>query len=966
MDNKFKVISYNCHSLNSNSTIIANLLKECDILCLQETLIDKNNFQNLEQFDKNFSYAYEPSYRNISSFTGRSAGGLVIFWKGADKVNFTPLYYDKRVMGLKVSFEGGYSILILNVYCICDYGNVDCFIEYKSTLATMDNIAKSENYNELFIVGDFNADPSKGRFFNQLKSFCEGNSLFASDIDNLPENSYSYVSSNATCSTSWLDHVLSSNLAITANHKILYGFTVYDHIPICFDLILPAQLCLQFFDYKPPSSINNNVNWDKVTVFDRQNYCTILDSLILEISPDVFICRKDVCHDVNHINDLNDIYNDILECISLATSYLPTKKTFNKNDRVVGWNTYCKEKYAIAREKYLIWHNNGRVRQGIEFESMKMSRTSFKNALNYCKNNELKIKKENLLRKFACQNKINFWKDISKLNGNSGQKIVQIDSLTNLDEITAKFDEKYKRILDDPSCQSFHTKLTRPDSGNVCVPLITIENLNLAVHSLNFGLGWDNVHANNIKYAGPVFMNFLGKYFNKLIDHSFLPKEMIYGEIRPVIKSKVSSKNDSDNYRPVMNSSVFLKVLEYCLLPSLKKNLPLNKRQFGFRSGTGCLPAIALVKEIINKYNIENSSVYCAMVDLSKAFDRINKNILFKKLYEAGLNPKFVEILRCMYDEAYVHTSFNKIKGKSWKVGNGVRQGGVLSPLLFSFYLNDILDLISELPLGCSIYGFKSNIVCFADDLILLAPTSQSLQKLLDVLCDRLLELCLTVNPTKSQFIIFRNSRCNNRLGSDPVVSLNGVNLTRVSNCKYLGVFLTANGDLGSEVDRVTDSFLKQFNGMYSKFYFTNKNIIFFLFKSFTSSFYGIETWIEKIYEYQLNRISIAYHKAVKRICDLNVWDSNHAACDTAGVMIFRHLWARRLVCFWHRMWHNISPCLVDLKYYFRYKSFLFARVYALFNDKYDVNISTNPLCAIISRIIYVQIHEERSFYVPD
>ena len=82
MDNKFKVISYNCHSLNSNSTIIANLLKECDILCLQETLIDKNNFQNLEQFDKNFSYAYEPSYRNISSFTGRSAGGVSYILEG--------------------------------------------------------------------------------------------------------------------------------------------------------------------------------------------------------------------------------------------------------------------------------------------------------------------------------------------------------------------------------------------------------------------------------------------------------------------------------------------------------------------------------------------------------------------------------------------------------------------------------------------------------------------------------------------------------------------------------------------------------------------------------------------------------------------------------------------------------------------------------------------------------------------
>ena len=303
---------------------------------------------------------------------------------------------------------------------------------------------------------------------------------------------------------------------------------------------------------------------------------------------------------------------------------------------------------------------------------------------------------------------------------------------------------------------------------------------------------------------------------------------MIYGEIRPVIKSKTSSKNDSDNYRPVLSSSVLLKVFEYCLLTFLKKYLRLNNRQFGYRSDTSCLSAISLVKETIHSYNSKGSSVYCATVDLSKAFDKVNKNILFKKLYESGLNPRIVEIIRAMYEETYVHTSFNKFSGESWKVMNGVRQGGVISSFLFSFYMNEILDLISDLPIGCSIHGYKSNIICFADDIILLAPTSQALQKILDIIYERLTALCLTIN-SKSKYIVFKSTNCYGRNEASPLVNINGVNLEQVSHCKYLGVYLSDNGNIGVDVDRAINSFLRQFHGMYNKFYFIDRKVLFFL-----------------------------------------------------------------------------------------------------------------------------------------
>ena len=130
-----------------------------------------------------------------------------------------------------------------------------------------------------------------------------------------------------------------------------------------------------------------------------------------------------------------------------------------------------------------------------------------------------------------------------------------------------------------------------------------------------------------------------------------------------------------------------------------------------------------------------------------------------------------------------------------------------------------------------------------------------------------------------------------------------------------------------------------------------------------TSSFFGIDTWFEKIKCHEINKISVSYHKAVKRACGLNVWDSNHEACETVGVPIFKHLLAKRLVCFWHNLCYSKSPCLAGLKYYFRYKAYLFQKISDLFSRDYDVEISLNPLCAILARIVFVERNEPRSHY---
>ena len=548
------------------------------------------------------------------------------------------------------------------------------------------------------------------------------------------------------------------------------------------------------------------------------------------------------------------------------------------------------------------------------------------------------------------------------MNGKSSRKALLIDGKTDLNEICSIFDEKYRKILDDPNCQDGQVR--QVVMGRQCNSgfLLSLENINNAIYEFNIGTGWDRIHANHFKFSGPIFRNLLTKLFSGFLEHSHIPLMMLNGEIRPVVKCNALSKNDSNNYRPVMNSAMTLKILEYSLLPSMLKIIKLSEKQFGFRNNTGCLSAIALVKETIFKYHTENSNVHSAMVDCSKAFDRINKNILFDKLVCTDLDPKIVNIIRCMYSNAYVSTLFNGVKTESWKIGNGVRQGGILSPLLFSFYINEVLETISNMPVGCSLPGFKTCVLAYADDLIFLAPSGTGLQSMLDSLDELLSNLCLTINPQKSSYMLFKHR--GNKTGGTPDVRLSGITLNRVSNCKYLGVILTENKSLGNDVDRVTNAFLKQFNAMYGKFHFSHKNVLYYLFKSYTSSFYGIETWFEQIKCYELNKIGVSYHKAVKRLSGLNMWDSNHVACEIVQVPIFKHLMAKRLICFWHNLCNSKSPCLITLKYYFRFKAQLFYKISDLFARDYDVDISLNPLCAILARIRFVERNEPRSHYV--
>ena len=225
-----RLITFNCQSHNHNREIVVSLLESCDILCLQETSLYGDNNNSIYGLDAYFEAAHVSASRSNNNFVGRCSGGLAILWMKSYNVKIISIEVSSRTLGLKPEVNGAV-YLLLNIYCYCDYGNVQSLLYYKFHMAELSDFSSNENFTELIIVGDMNADPHKVRFFREYESFIKSNPLKMSDITNLPGDSYTYISSNAQSSTSWLDHVALSNSELARNFKIMYGHTLHDHVP---------------------------------------------------------------------------------------------------------------------------------------------------------------------------------------------------------------------------------------------------------------------------------------------------------------------------------------------------------------------------------------------------------------------------------------------------------------------------------------------------------------------------------------------------------------------------------------------------------------------------------------------------------------------------------------------------------------------------------------------------------------
>jgi len=195
------------------------------------------------------------------------------------------------------------------------------------------------------------------------------------------------------------------------------------------------------------------------------------------------------------------------------------------------------------------------------------------------------------------------------------------------------------------------------------------------------------------------------------------------GVITPIPKgeNRKFGKTCSD-FRGITLCPIISKNVEHTnYFDNNEKSKNISVKQFGFKKGVGCREVIHLLKHTVDLYNTRESTVYVGTIDLQKAFDKVNHHALFKRLLDLKTPLNIILVIRNWYEKRFSKVRVKNDYSDDFKLSAGVIQGGILSPLLFSLFVDVLLQELEKLKLGCHIKNMCFNLSMYADDLILLS-----------------------------------------------------------------------------------------------------------------------------------------------------------------------------------------------------------------------------------------------------
>ena len=280
----------------------------------------------------------------------------------------------------------------------------------------------------------------------------------------------------------------------------------------------------------------------------------------------------------------------------------------------------------------------------------------------------------------------------------------------------------------------------------------------------------------------------LTRLINNVISKGTFPDSLKIGIISPIHKK--GSKTNTSNYRPISVLPIFSKIIEYVILRRLQehfnKNKVLSPNQFGYTEFSNTeLAALNVLNKVYKSIDINHpTSLTC--LDLSKAFDCVQHSLLINKLRKTRLSPTFLNLMHSYFQNRLQVTKIDNVISSPLSVKNGVAQGGILSGLLFNFYINSL-----------NMNTFYSSITVYCDDISLVTTADnttllkQKLESDLSTISRWLKYHCLFANESKTKKICFHNKRRQEDFYEVPLnIKFNNIILERVENVKLLGLVI--------------------------------------------------------------------------------------------------------------------------------------------------------------------------------
>jgi hypothetical protein len=355
----------------------------------------------------------------------------------------------------------------------------------------------------------------------------------------------------------------------------------------------------------------------------------------------------------------------------------------------------------------------------------------------------------------------------------------------------------------------------------------------------------------------------LALLFTAIFTHGYQPKGLLLGTIESIPKDCKGNIRSSNNYRGITLCNSIQKLLDIVIMQRCHSSLLTSDMQYAFKLNHSTVMCTLVLKEVVRHYANHNTDVYSCYVDASKAFDRVRFDKLFTLLIARGIPPIIFRSLLNLYTKQIIRTRWKGHMSDVFGTINGIRQGGVISPVMFCVYIDELLLRLAENGSGCWVGKHYFGALGYADDLTLLTPSVTGLREMLKICEDFAKEYSVEYNAKKTVCVLF--SKKNVRKTS---VKLCGKELEWVQSVKHLGNYLDENMSESTEIRRKKHDLVQRVNYVVSTLGNCEDAIIKTVFNSKCAHFYGCQSW--NLMDRSVKEFQIMWNRCVRRILSLH------------------------------------------------------------------------------------------------
>ena len=781
-------------------TIHLNRKNSTHILGLCETFIG-NNISNADIHIKNYNIERRDR-------ANKNGGGIVIY------INDKTIY--KRRNDLEINDIESVWLEIMPQFCKSFLLNFiyrppsskQSWIDlYNAQVELVDSLCV-----EYYILGDVNINyDAKTSTFDNQKWLDLTNKFDIKQLIKLPTR----VTKK---SSKIIDHIYANETNNIAN-VFVPSLSLSDHYPVCFT-----------------RSISNNT--DKTFTHKTITYRCFKTFNEEKFQNDLLINNIDYVEQISDPNDAIDTFYSILN--SVLSKHAPLRQKRIKRENQPIWFSEDIKALIYERDKC---HKNGNhnqykyLRNKITYLIKKSKRDFF--------NKAIKDKKD---VRFLWKN----LKDITKMNKNNSVKIpsqlcvndkIVNDDINILSELNKHFtsiskiaeqiktsDQNWnslKRIID--------TKLKHKTFE---INFITPFEVKKIIEKLdnNKSTGLDGIGPKVIKQCGDTITIAIASIINKSINKGIFPDKLKCARVLPLFKS--GSRDDPNNYRPISILPTISKIFEKHVAKQIQSYFRdtqiIHIKQSGFRNNHSCSTALTSLIDAWVKDIDSGKLVGAVFLDLRKAFDLVNHDILLNKLKLYHFSENTIKFFKSYLSGRQQLVEIGRTRSEPLLVTSGVPQGSILGPLLFLLYINDLALSNNDI-----------NIDLFADDSTVYKPgvnlieIETKLQADLNCIQKWCKNNGMVLHPGKSKCMIMGTPNRTKQL-SDLHLEIHGTYIESVTVQKLLGVYIDNNLKWHAQTDYVCKRMISKISLL--------KRVSFYLTQEMKCLFYN--AYILPIFDY--------------------------------------------------------------------------------------------------------------------